>query len=128
MILNSLKVQNYKLLKDFEVEKLGRVNLIVGKNNSGKSTVLESLRIFASKGNPSVINNILESHDDRIMVQTRGEEEDSILIYEGLFTKNIIKTFVFFGKKIYSLRKQGGTHELYPRGFTPSTSVVSRGH
>jgi len=87
MILNSLKVQNYKLLKDFEVKKLGRVNLIVGKNNSGKSTVLECLRILASQGNPSVINQILETHDDQIMIQTRGGfEEDPILIYEGLFT------------------------------------------
>ncbi len=87
MILNSLKVQNYKLLKDFEVERLGRVNLIVGKNNSGKSTVLESLRIFASKGNPSVISNILEAHDGQIMRQARGGlEEDPILIYERLFT------------------------------------------
>ncbi len=39
MTISSLKVQNYKLLKDLEIEKLGQINLLVGKNDSGKSTV-----------------------------------------------------------------------------------------
>ena len=46
-MLNSLVIKNFRMLEDFSVEKLGRVNLIVGKNNSGKSTVLEALRIYA---------------------------------------------------------------------------------
>jgi len=72
MIVNSLKVQNYKLLKDLEIEKLGQINLIVGKNNSGKSTVLECLKILTSRGNPSVINEIVEEHDEQIMMQTKS--------------------------------------------------------
>jgi AAA15 family ATPase/GTPase len=44
-MLKSLVIKNYRGLEDFQVEKLGRVNLIVGKNNSGKSTVLEALRL-----------------------------------------------------------------------------------
>ncbi len=100
MTVISLKVQNYKLLKDFEIEKLGKINLIVGKNNSGKSTVLECLRILASKGNPSVLNEIVEEHDEQIMIQNRSkfEEEDSISIYEGLFTD---RKFSEDGKAIY---------------------------
>ena len=46
--LESLQIKNFRMLEDFSVEKLGDVNLIVGKNNSGKSTVLEALRIYAS--------------------------------------------------------------------------------
>jgi|GEM_PF-6598255 len=72
MTINSLKVQNYKLLKDLETEKLGQINLLVGKNDSGRSTVLECLRILASGGNPSVINEIVEEHDEQIMMQTGG--------------------------------------------------------
>lgn len=48
MHLDSLKIQNFRLLEDVEVKKLGHVNLIVGKNNSGKSTVLEALALLAS--------------------------------------------------------------------------------
>jgi len=100
MIVKSLKVQNYKLLKDIEINKLGKINLIVGKNNSGKSTVLECLRILASKGNPSVLNEIVEEHDEQIMIQNRSkfEEDESISIYEGLFTD---RKFSEDGKAIY---------------------------
>lgn len=90
MILNSLRIQNYKLLKDFEVDRLGLVNLMVGKNNSGKSTVLECLRIFASKGNPSVIDAIFEKHEEQVIAQIRNPvDEEPVSMYEGLFTDRV---------------------------------------
>lgn len=46
-MLKSLEIKNFRALEDFKVSKLGRVNLIVGKNNSGKSPILEALRIYA---------------------------------------------------------------------------------
>jgi AAA15 family ATPase/GTPase len=46
------------MLEDFEVKKLGRLNLIVGKNNSGKSTVLEALRDYAMNIEPIPIGFI----------------------------------------------------------------------
>ena len=48
MHLDSLKIKNFRILEDVTIEKLGHVNLIVGKNNSGKSTVLEALLLFAT--------------------------------------------------------------------------------
>ncbi len=48
-MLKSLCIKNFRLLEDFQVPKLGRVNLIVGKNNSGKSSVLEAIRIYAGR-------------------------------------------------------------------------------
>lgn len=47
--LDSLRVQNFRCFKDFTAEKLGDVNLIVGKNNSGKSTVLEAVYLYINK-------------------------------------------------------------------------------
>ena len=55
-MLDSLRIQNYKALKCLDIDRLGRINLIVGKNNSGKSTVLESIRILAAQGNPTLID------------------------------------------------------------------------
>jgi AAA15 family ATPase/GTPase len=48
-MLNSLEIKNYKALNDIEIKKLGKLNLIVGKNNSGKSTVLECVRILSAQ-------------------------------------------------------------------------------
>ncbi len=63
-MLNSLVIKNFRMLEDFKIEKLGRVNLIVGKNNSGKSTVLEALRIYAGNANEELLKTITESHDE----------------------------------------------------------------
>ena len=63
--LDSLKIQNFRMLEDFEVAKLGQVNLIVGKNNSGKSTVLEALRVYAAHAQVFVLEDIAKSHDEK---------------------------------------------------------------
>ena len=63
-MLNSLKIQNFRCLSDFHVSNLGRVNLIVGKNNSGKSSLLEAIRIYARRANPALLRDIAVSHDE----------------------------------------------------------------
>ena len=40
LVLDSLEIKNFRAFKHLRIEKLGRVNLIVGKNNVGKSSVL----------------------------------------------------------------------------------------
>ncbi|MDX1942961.1 MAG: AAA family ATPase [Saprospiraceae bacterium] len=82
--LKELHVKNYKLFKDLEIPKLGQVNLITGKNNTGKTILLEALRIWASEGDASVINNI---------IWTRGDWDDSseLKTYSSLFTDSMIE-------------------------------------
>ena len=53
------------MLEDFEVEKLGQVNLIVGKNNSGKSTVLEALRIYAGNADRHLLEELAKEHGEK---------------------------------------------------------------
>ncbi len=43
LILNSLEIQNFRLFRHLRIERLGRVNLIVGQNNIGKTCLLEAL-------------------------------------------------------------------------------------
>ena len=64
-MLNSLEIKNFRILEDFRVSKLGRVNLIVGKNNSGKSFVLEALRIYASNAQREFLKQIAAGHDEK---------------------------------------------------------------
>lgn len=86
-MLSSLIIKNFRLLEDFQVEKLGRVNLIVGKNNSGKSSVLEALRIYAGNGHPNLLEKIAQSHNERYCLNTSVKEGSEIsLPYEDLFT------------------------------------------
>lgn len=42
-MIQSIKVNNFKVLKELSVDRLHQVTLISGKNNSGKSTLLEAI-------------------------------------------------------------------------------------
>jgi hypothetical protein len=42
-MLRSLEIQNFKGIKQGKIEDLAQVNILVGRNNSGKSTILDAL-------------------------------------------------------------------------------------
>ncbi len=77
MILKNLRIKNFRLFENLEFNRLGRINLLVGRNNSGKSTVLEALRIYATAGSPKLLKELLEIHD-----------ETGPLWFEGFFPDN----------------------------------------
>ena len=49
-MLKSLTLENYRGFHRFELHDLGRVNLIVGTNNAGKTSVLEAVHILEALG------------------------------------------------------------------------------
>lgn len=51
-MFESLKVRNFRSLVSLDVQGLSRVNLLVGKNNVGKTSVLEAVEMLASGGRP----------------------------------------------------------------------------
>ncbi len=46
MELESLRIQNYRSLEDVRLENLGRINVLVGRNNAGKSAIVNALLDF----------------------------------------------------------------------------------
>lgn len=49
-MLTSIEVTGFRALKQFRMADLARVNLLVGKNNCGKTSVLEAISILAEPG------------------------------------------------------------------------------
>jgi AAA15 family ATPase/GTPase len=47
-MLKSLKIKNFRCFEEFDLPQLGRVNLLVGKNNSGKTSILEAIHVLRS--------------------------------------------------------------------------------
>jgi hypothetical protein len=64
LILNSLEIQRFRCFRELRIGHLGRVNLIVGKNNVGKSTILEALRLFAKPGSFRDLLEILSTRNE----------------------------------------------------------------
>lgn len=92
-MLDSLLIKNFRSLENFEVSKLGHVNLIVGKNNSGKSSVLEALRIYAGNAQRLLLESIARGHDERYRILD-GEQfdTDSLLPFQDFFTGRCFPT------------------------------------
>lgn len=51
-MFNSVKILGYRGFKSLAVDRLRRVNLIAGPNNSGKTSLLEAIFLLAHGGNP----------------------------------------------------------------------------
>lgn len=64
LLLDSLEIKGYRCFEHLTIEKLGRVNLIVGKNNVGKTALLEALWIYARRGNIRTLIDLLFSRDE----------------------------------------------------------------
>jgi len=62
--LEDLEIRQFRCFEYLRIERLGRVNLIVGKNNTGKSSLLEALRLYASVGSTGVLWDILAARDE----------------------------------------------------------------
>lgn len=84
-MLDSLHIKNFRCFEDLTIPSLGRVNLIVGKNNSGKSTLLEAIAVFAQGGSTKSIKNLLNKRheffngaiyqDNKKNIIIKGDEE-----------------------------------------------------
>ncbi len=64
LVLDSLEIQRFRVFRHLKIPRLGRVNLITGKNNVGKSCLLEALWLYARRGSPSLIWHLLEARDE----------------------------------------------------------------
>ncbi len=96
--ISTLTIDLFRAFRQLKIEGLGRVNLITGRNNTGKSSVLEALRILASDASPFVIYNILRFREEDV-----GEAEESSrpLDAEGLFQlSSLFHGFPQFSEKL----------------------------
>lgn len=88
LILDSLEIRNFRGFQHLTIERLGRVNLIVGKNNVGKSNLLMALQLYARRASsPTFIWEILS---------TRGEIKRPFEKAEDML---IALKYLFYGRK-----------------------------
>ena len=77
MKINRLKIVNYKLFQNVTIEMNENINIFVGENDSGKSTILEALSmVLTGKINGSSVANRLNL--DWFNAQVRQKFKKSI--------------------------------------------------
>jgi predicted ATPase len=97
-MLESFKIKNFRLFKRLEIGRLSRVNLIVGRNNAGKSTFLEALELYASNGSSAILVDLVESRQETWISEAQS--------YPKTFLGNPIR-HLFFGHRLPKLGEEG---------------------
>ena len=87
--ISTLTIERFRSLQQLKLESLGRVNLITGRNNTGKSSILEALRILASEASPSILSSILRFREEDLAEPDDGSrtmEQEGFGQFAALFT------------------------------------------
>ena len=87
-MLKSLKIENFRCFQLFELQQLGQLNLLVGTNNSGKTSILEAIQLLPSQFNLASLAEVMIS---------RGEY---ILGDEGSLSRELDIRHLFYGHEI----------------------------
>jgi hypothetical protein len=88
--IRSLEVQAFRGFPTLELEELADVNLFVGKNNAGKTTVLEAIRVVASSDPRLRLYELLSSREEFSFRSVESSyaniaDRGPALSFEGLF-------------------------------------------
>jgi len=57
--ISSLRIQNFKCFEDFTMDNIGQFNLIVGANNTGKTSLLEALLMNQGNGDEFLYDSLV---------------------------------------------------------------------
>ena len=79
--LPSLGIMGFRGIKKLSIPRLGRVTLLAGKNGVGKTTVLDAVRVYASRARQTALSELLMSREE-ITVRT-DDDGDRMPMFDG---------------------------------------------
>lgn len=97
-MLESFQVNNFRLFQHLEVGRLSRVNLVVGRNNAGKSTFLEAVKLYASNASSQVLLELVESRQETWFSEVQPQSRNVL----GNSVRHL-----FFGHKLPNIGEDG---------------------
>ena len=62
--LPNLSIGGFRGIRALEIPRLGRVTLLAGKNGAGKTSTLEAVRLYASRGHEQVLSTLPRNHEE----------------------------------------------------------------
>jgi hypothetical protein len=82
-MIPSLHISGFKLFRDLKLPKLGSLNLFVGKNNTGKTCLLEVVELYASSS-PWDILRVASRREPDVIQRRKLERFDPFELEESL--------------------------------------------
>lgn len=105
-MIQSIDIENFRCFEKTEISGFQRMNLITGKNNSGKTALLEALYLSLTEDIESIKSNSRKSADDKDNLENIFFEKQDMVIIETQIYNNIyeFKLDKMGKKEIYSVR------------------------
>ncbi|MDJ0902174.1 MAG: ATP-binding protein [Xenococcus sp. MO_188.B8] len=95
-MLRDLTVQNYRCFEKFSIDGLERVNLFVGNNNSGKTSLLEAIYLLVNPNRRKALMQIIEARDKNIFNKSINPLESILFVLNDLFYREETQKSDFF--------------------------------
>lgn len=119
-MLEHIHIENFRLFKKLDIPKLGQVNLISGKNNCGKTTLLEALRLWANRNSlqhfESTLFDILSKRGDLgegihwgLDTIFFNHDSSTPILFDHLYDSFTHQIFPFAGSVKIQLERAAGT-------------------
>ena len=83
--LKDLAIKGFRGISNLTLPGLGRVNLFAGKNSIGKTTVLEAVQLYASRGEEDVLHEIVRKREEFDYNFLEDSDEVESLNLDALF-------------------------------------------
>lgn len=88
MRIRYLHVQNFKSIRDMEIKEVENALILVGKNNTGKTVVIDAIRIASGKYPPVLDDFLTQDKNITISMQVEFDERDLQLFHsKGIVSK-----------------------------------------
>jgi AAA15 family ATPase/GTPase len=71
-MMRELRIENFRCFQKFELRQLGKLNLLVGTNNSGKTSILEAVQLLTSQSNLESLREVMIGRGEYILSDERG--------------------------------------------------------
>lgn len=94
MKYQSILINNFRAFSELQISSLKRINVFVGENNTGKSTILEAFFLLSGMSNPQLPVNIHLFRDMKLF-----SDNDFKYLFKDLNFEKPVKLSGFIGKK-----------------------------
>lgn len=101
MYFKNIEINGFRGINNLRIDELKDINLLVGKNNCGKTSVLEAIFLLVGMSNPQLINNInifrsltISKTDDFRLIFYNLDYNSELKIKAESFNKNHFRDLI----------------------------------
>jgi len=116
--IENLQINRYRGIKNLQIANLGKINIIVGGNNSGKTSTLEAIQLLCTPNKYDLIRLARQRENYRSSLKGMGTLDSFLYLFDAK-EKNKVYSLNIAGKICGELNRVSVTGELVEQLVDP---------